>query len=66
MINGGRTIHTADGSTVTITPRGIEYDLHVRDAAGRTVATVEMSQDDLDALYTDLADHTMVEWEAAA
>ncbi|MEU1037676.1 hypothetical protein [Streptomyces sp. NPDC005907] len=50
MVNGGRTIHTADGSSVTITPRGIEYDLHVRDAAGRTVATVEMDADDLAAL----------------
>ncbi len=59
------TIHTADGSTVSITPRGIEYDLHVRDAAGRTVATVEMSQDDLDALYLEMDAHTTVEWEAA-
>ncbi|MFF1625580.1 hypothetical protein [Streptomyces sp. NPDC058272] len=66
MVNGGRTIHTADGSSVTVTPRGIEYDLHVRDAAGRTVATVEMSQDDLDALYMDMDEHTTVEWEAAA
>ncbi|MFF3140406.1 hypothetical protein ACFVRU_01405 [Streptomyces sp. NPDC057927] len=65
MINGGRTIHTADGSSVTITPRGIEYDLHVSNARGDTIATVEMSQDDLDALYTDLDEHTTVEWEAA-
>ncbi|MFG2292035.1 hypothetical protein [Streptomyces sp. NPDC048603] len=47
------TIHTADGSTVTITPRGIEYDLHVRDAAGRTVATVVMSADDYRALLDE-------------
>lgn len=45
-----RTIHTADGSTVTITPRGLEYDLHVRTAAGRSVATVQMSERDLRAL----------------
>jgi hypothetical protein len=50
------TIHTADGSSVTITPRGIEYDLHVRDAAGRTVATVEMSADDYAALRADMED----------
>ncbi|MET7939658.1 hypothetical protein [Streptomyces sp. NPDC005302] len=56
MINGGRTIHTADGSSVTITPRGIEYDLHVRDAAGRTMATVAMNADDLEALRLDMAD----------
>jgi hypothetical protein len=65
VINGGTTIHTADGSTVTVTPRGIEFDLHVRDAAGRTVATVVMSQDDLDALYEEMDAHTTVEWEAA-
>lgn len=57
MINGGTTIHTADGSTVTVTPRGIEYDLHVRTAAGRTVATVVMNQDDLDALYREMGEH---------
>lgn len=58
MIKGGTTIHTADGSSVTITPRGIEYDLHVRDAAGRTVATVEMSADDYAALRADMEDAT--------
>jgi hypothetical protein len=58
VINGGTTIHTADGSTVTVTPRGIEFDLHVRNAAGRTVATVVMSQDDLDALYAEMDAHT--------
>lgn len=65
MIHGGRTIHTADGSSVTITPRGIEFDLHVRDAKGESVATVELNQDDLDALYEELDEHTTVEWEAA-
>lgn len=66
MINGGRTIHTADGSSVTITPRGIEYDLHVRNARGDTIATVVMNQDDVDALYLEMDEHTSVEWEAAA
>ncbi|MDH6625748.1 hypothetical protein M2271_003559 [Streptomyces sp. LBL] len=54
MINGGRTIHTADGSSVTITPRGIEYDLHVRNAAGETVATVVMTAGDLVALRAEM------------
>ncbi|HLL34199.1 hypothetical protein AB0K92_16070 [Streptomyces sp. NPDC052687] len=65
MINGGTTIHTADGSSVNVTPRGLEYDLHVRNAKGETVATVVMNQDDLDALYEELDAHTTVEWEAA-
>ncbi|MEV6684433.1 hypothetical protein AB0N28_03655 [Streptomyces sp. NPDC051130] len=51
------TIHTADGSTVTITPRGVEYDLHVRAADGRTVATVEMSAADLLALMDEAAEY---------
>ncbi|MEU3285597.1 hypothetical protein [Streptomyces longwoodensis] len=50
------TIHTADGSTVTVTPRGIEYDLHVRNARGESVATVVMSSDDLDALLREAED----------
>lgn len=53
MINGGTTIHTADGSSVNITPRGIEFDLHVRNAKGDTIATVVMSSDDLDALLDE-------------
>ncbi|MFD3361604.1 hypothetical protein ACFWW5_00690 [Streptomyces albidoflavus] len=53
-MNASRTIHTADGSTVTVTPRGIEYDLHVRNAAGRTVATVEMSRADYLALLAEM------------
>jgi hypothetical protein len=53
MINGGRTIHTADGSSVTITRRGIEYDLHVRNARGESIATVEMNEDDVRALIAE-------------
>ncbi|WP_406324083.1 hypothetical protein [Streptomyces niveus] len=60
------TIHTADGSSVTIRPRGIEYDLETRNAKGETIATVVMSQDDVDALYSELDKHTTVEWEEAA
>lgn len=65
MINGGTTIHTATGSTVTVRRRGIEYDLETRNAKGETISTVVMSQDDLDALYEELDAHTTVEWEAA-
>jgi hypothetical protein len=50
------TIHTADGSSVSVTPRGIEYDLHVRNAKGETIATVVMSSDDLDALLDEATD----------
>lgn len=49
-----RTIHTADGSTVTVTPRGVGYDLHVRTVDGRTVATVEMGAADLHALHAEM------------
>ncbi|MGX4737089.1 hypothetical protein [Kitasatospora griseola] len=34
------TIDTADGGTVTVTRCGELVDVHVRDADGRTVATV--------------------------
>ncbi|MFD4699786.1 hypothetical protein [Streptomyces niveus] len=61
-----KTIHTADGSSVTIRPRGIEFDLETRNARGETIATVVMSQDDVDALYLELDEHTTVEWEEAA
>ncbi|WP_008412906.1 hypothetical protein [Streptomyces sp. SM8] len=53
-MNTPRTIHTADGSTVTVTPRGIEYDLHIRNAAGRTVATVEMNRADYLSLLAEM------------
>lgn len=39
-----QTYTTADGGTIEATRRGLEIDLHVRDAAGRTVATVVMSE----------------------
>ncbi|MBT2412659.1 hypothetical protein J7I94_19185 [Streptomyces sp. ISL-12] len=54
MINGGTTIHTADGSTVTVRRRGIEYDLETRNARGETISTVVMSSDDFDALYDQM------------
>ncbi|WP_406161014.1 hypothetical protein [Streptomyces canus] len=53
MINGGRTIHTADGSSVSITPVGIEYDLETRNARGETISTVRMNSDDLAALVAE-------------
>ncbi|WP_369147064.1 hypothetical protein [Streptomyces sp. R44] len=48
------TIHTADGSSVTIRRRGIEYDLETRNAVGETIATVEMSADDFHALCAEM------------
>lgn len=50
------TIHTADGSSVTVSRRGIMYDLETRNARGETIATVVMNQDDLDALYADMGE----------
>jgi hypothetical protein len=54
MINGGATIHTADGSSVTVRRIGLEYDLETRNARGETVSTVRMSMDDLDALVAEM------------
>lgn len=59
-----RVIHTADGSSVAITARGLGYELETRNARGECIATVVMSQDDLDALYMEMDWHTTVEWEA--
>ncbi|MET9959309.1 hypothetical protein ABZ128_09505 [Streptomyces sp. NPDC006326] len=45
------TIHTADGSTVTVRPHGNHaYDLETRNPKGETIATVVMSAADLQAL----------------
>jgi hypothetical protein len=41
------TIHTADGSMVTIRRRGIEFDLETKNARGETISTVVMSEDDV-------------------
>jgi hypothetical protein len=49
-----RTIHTADGSTVTIRRVGIEYDLETQSASGATISTVRMNGDDLDALRDEM------------
>ncbi|MGW0468318.1 hypothetical protein ACWDX6_24085 [Streptomyces sp. NPDC003027] len=51
------TIHTADGSSVTIRRRGIEYDLETKNARGETISTVVMNQDDLDALFDEMAEY---------
>ncbi|MFE6493399.1 hypothetical protein [Streptomyces sp. NPDC057748] len=48
------TIHTADGSSVTISRRGIEYDLETRNARGETISTVEMSRADFIALLAEM------------
>ncbi|MFB7919245.1 hypothetical protein [Streptomyces sp. NPDC056061] len=48
------TIHTADGSSVTISRRGLEYDLETRNAKGETIATVVMSDCDFDALLASM------------
>lgn len=47
------TIHTADGSTVSIRPVGLEYDLETRNARGETISTVRMNGDDLSALIAE-------------
>ncbi|MFD0650196.1 hypothetical protein ACFQ2Y_17850 [Streptomyces malaysiensis subsp. malaysiensis] len=48
------TIHTADGSSVTIRRRGLEYDLETRNARGDTIATVEMSEREFYALMAEM------------
>ncbi|MCY0926238.1 hypothetical protein OTB20_08465 [Streptomyces sp. H27-H1] len=51
------TIHTADGSTVTIRPHGNHsYDLETRNARGETIATVVMNRDDVHALVDEAAE----------
>ncbi|MFC9651442.1 hypothetical protein [Streptomyces sp. NPDC056937] len=40
-----------------MTRMGTTADIHVRDAAGRTVATVTMNDDDATALLADLRAH---------
>lgn len=47
------TIHTADGSSVTIRSIGLEYDLETRNARGETISTVRMNSDDLSALIAE-------------
>ncbi|WP_097964583.1 hypothetical protein [Streptomyces sp. or20] len=50
MISTPTTIHTADGSSVTITRRGIEFDLATCNAKGETISTVVMNEADVKAL----------------
>ncbi|MEU8840253.1 hypothetical protein AB0D97_14130 [Streptomyces roseus] len=52
------TIHTADGSSVTIRRRGILIDLETRNARGETISTVVMNEDDASALLAELEDET--------
>ncbi|MFE7624262.1 hypothetical protein [Streptomyces sp. NPDC057509] len=53
MIYAGTTIHTADGSSVTIRRRGIEFDLETRNARGETISTVVMAEKDVVALLEE-------------
>lgn len=50
------TIHTADGSLVTISRRGLEFDLETRNARGETISTVVMNSDDVSALLAEMDD----------
>ncbi|MFF4478701.1 hypothetical protein ACFY1A_17025 [Streptomyces sp. NPDC001520] len=55
MIRGGTTIHTADGSSVTIRPHGAwHFDLETRNASGETVSTVVMDRDDVRRLMAEM------------
>ena len=49
---------THDGGTIDVETRGSVVDMHLRNAAGRTVATVEMTEDDAEALITKLGGYT--------
>ncbi|MGW6949004.1 hypothetical protein ACWGHD_19020 [Streptomyces xanthophaeus] len=48
------TIHTADGSSVTVRRRGILIDLETRNARGETISTVVMNEDDASALLAQI------------
>lgn len=50
-MSAARIIHTADGSSVTIRRRGIEFDLETRNARGETISTVVMAEKDVVALF---------------
>ncbi len=54
------TIHTADGSQVTIRRRGIEFDLETRNARGETTSTVVMNSDDVSALLAEMNEELAV------
>ncbi|WP_228973418.1 hypothetical protein [Streptomyces sp. DH12] len=49
------TVYTASGYAVSVRPLGGDmYDLDVKDAAGETIATVEMSGDALRVLQAGM------------
>lgn len=52
-----QTIHTADGSTVTITRRGLGFNLETRNARGEAISTVVMNEADVKALLTSAGVH---------
>ncbi|MFE1959228.1 hypothetical protein [Streptomyces sp. NPDC059479] len=50
-----RTFTTADGGTIDVTRHGAEVDIHLRDASGRTVATVVVRDGDASVVLLSLA-----------
>ncbi|MFB8107301.1 hypothetical protein ACFC3O_31600 [Streptomyces sp. NPDC056007] len=50
---------TADGGTVEITRTGTTFDMHARDASGRSVATVEMNTRQAFALIQELKNNNL-------
>lgn len=52
------TVHTADGSTITIRPRERQFDLETKNAGGDTISTVVMTSAEL-ATLIDEADGLM-------
>lgn len=45
---------TANGGTIEASRSGILWDIHVRDADGRTIASVTMTESDKRGLVSDL------------
>jgi len=49
---------TFDGGTIDVTYIGAWVDMHLRAPDGRTVATVQMSEDDAEGLVRELGGYT--------
>ncbi|GAA2781591.1 hypothetical protein GCM10019017_28150 [Streptomyces showdoensis] len=52
------TLQTRDGGTVTVTRHGALVDMHLRNAAGRTVATVVRPVCEAARLLPELRGHS--------